>query len=447
LGYSKKGYTSGEIGRAWIEGFDKQTITKAKGRRRLLLVDGHNSHYTREFLQYARAYRIEVVGYPSHSTHVYQGLDVVIFGPMKHNWTLARDKWERRGHTVDKTNFLAVYAEAHMKTLTESNIKSAFRATGVIPLNPDIVTTEMMAPSLSTSTRTTVPVQQSSPIRVMSEMVLDYIDSQTIQASANSTENIENVLGPSTSTPFVVRSAVDGLASTSAAFLTSTSPIRSTFAPPTFKPSTISPLRRPRYTELLAEQVRTLHEQDLRDALVESEARDTVRKEYLVGMQASVVLANLYTSRVQGQLQAAEEKKKKQGKRRLMGDGKAKFFSGDEFYALCVEDERKRKEEEIAAEQRKNQRQSHAAGLAEWKKSCAAVKERNREKKDRFEEAVKEWESERAVAKAEKRRPGWQKPKWKQDFQPETLPERPKKTVEDEEDNEESELEGDDEID
>ena len=77
------------------------------------------------------------------------------------------------------------------------------------------------------------------------------------------------------------------------------------------------------------------------------------RKEVMMGMQARVVLANIYTSQVQGQLQAAEEKKKKKEKTRLMGDGKAKFFSGDEFYNLCVEDSQRR-EDEVVAEQRKN---------------------------------------------------------------------------------------------
>jgi hypothetical protein len=67
LGYSKKGYTDGEIGRAWIENFDKETRAKVKGRRCLLLVDRHNSHYTLGFLNYARAHQIEVVGYPSHA--------------------------------------------------------------------------------------------------------------------------------------------------------------------------------------------------------------------------------------------------------------------------------------------------------------------------------------------------------------------------------------------
>ena len=152
------------------------------------------------------------------------------------------------------------------------------------------------------------------------------------------------------------------------------------------------------------------------------------------GMQAGVMLANVYASTVQSQLQAAEEKKSKGKKKRLVDDGKAKFFSGDDFFALCVEDERVREEEGVAAEQRKSQRQSHAIALAAWKKDCDAIRERNKAKKLAYDKANTEWEVERTAAKLEKRRPGWLQPKWKQDFQPETLTERPKKSTEDDED-------------
>jgi hypothetical protein len=437
LGYSKKGYTDGEIGRTWIENFEKATRAKAKGRRRLLLVDGHNSHYTLGFLDYARTHRIEVIGYPSHSTHVYQGLDVVIFAPMKKRWSEARDDWERRGHTVDKTNFLAIYAEAHIKTLTPENIKAAFRKTGVIPFNPDVVTTDMMAPSQATSTHATVPIQQSGPIKTMSEMVINYMDYQRMAASSNNSIDTEDLPEP-LSTPFFVRSAIDELSSTSAAFLVSSSPIQSTSAPPAFQPSTISPFRSSRYADLLARPVTTAHEQSLHDALIESEARDTTRKECMVGMQAGVVLANIYSSRVQSQLQAREEKKNNKGKKRLMGDGKAKFFSGDDFYAMCVEDERQRAEGEAEAAERKSRRESHVVALAAWKKDCDGIRDRNREKKMKYDAAMVDWEAEKVAAKLEQRRPGWQKPKWKQDYEPEVMPERPKKSVEDNDDEPES---------
>jgi hypothetical protein len=442
LGYSKKGYTDGEIGQAWIETFDKETRAKAKGRRRLLLVDGHNSHYTPGFLKYARAHQIEVVGYPSHSTHVYQGLDVVIFAPMKKRWSEARDDWERRGHTVDKTNFLAVYAEAHAKTLIPENIKAAFRKTGVIPFNPDVVTTDMMAPSQETSTRATVPIQQSGPIKTISEIIIDYIDYQKIATSNDPMNDEAEDLPEPSSVPLFMRSAIDELSSTSAGFLVSSSPIQSTSTPPAFQPSTISPPKPSRYSNLLAQPAMTKHEQNLRDALIESEARDAARKECMVGMQAGVVLANIYSSRVQGQLQAREEKTKNKGKR-LMGDGKAKFFSGDQFYAMCVEDERQRAEGEAEAAERRSRRESHVAALAAWKKDCDGIRDRNREKKMKYDAAVIKWEAEKAAAKLERRRPGWPKPKWKQDYEPEVMPERPKKNVEDD-DDESNDGDGDD---
>src|SRR5258706_8159306 len=44
---SEKGYSSNIIGSQWIETvFDAQTVHIANGRKRLLVVDGHASHFT-----------------------------------------------------------------------------------------------------------------------------------------------------------------------------------------------------------------------------------------------------------------------------------------------------------------------------------------------------------------------------------------------------------------
>jgi hypothetical protein len=53
LGYSKKGWTDGEIGVEWIKESDQKTAAKADGEYHLPLVDGHVSHYTCGFLEYA----------------------------------------------------------------------------------------------------------------------------------------------------------------------------------------------------------------------------------------------------------------------------------------------------------------------------------------------------------------------------------------------------------
>lgn len=96
MGYPKKGYTSGKIGAAWLEDWDKLTKMKTDNvhQYRLLLVDGHSSHFTLSFLEYTCQNKIVIVCYPSHSTHIYQGLNVAIFGVLKWIWTEEYDTFK-----------------------------------------------------------------------------------------------------------------------------------------------------------------------------------------------------------------------------------------------------------------------------------------------------------------------------------------------------------------
>ena len=74
---SDKGYTSKEIGHEWIEMvFDPQTCVITNGHSRLLVVDGHASHFTSELLEYAQAHRIVVLCLPAHTTHQLQSGNV-----------------------------------------------------------------------------------------------------------------------------------------------------------------------------------------------------------------------------------------------------------------------------------------------------------------------------------------------------------------------------------
>jgi hypothetical protein len=50
---SPSGWTNNDIGLAWLKQvFDRYTKPKARLRYRLLIVDGHGSHLTREFIEY-----------------------------------------------------------------------------------------------------------------------------------------------------------------------------------------------------------------------------------------------------------------------------------------------------------------------------------------------------------------------------------------------------------
>lgn len=103
--------------------------------------------------------------YPAHTTHILQGLDVVIFTTMKLYLSDEWDKWEwETGQKISKTNFLAIYGRAHLHTLMAKNIKATFQKTGVWPFNPNVISTEMMAPSKETSREGHLPIVPATPV-------------------------------------------------------------------------------------------------------------------------------------------------------------------------------------------------------------------------------------------------------------------------------------------
>lgn len=332
MGYQKKGYTSGEIGVAWLKDWDKQTKAKARGRTRLLVVDGHSSHYTLRFLEYARDNNIVVLCYPSHSTHVYQGLDVVIFSVLKRAWSDERDQFEARGSAVTKLNFMAVYAKAHIRTFTKSNIRAAFAKTGIVPYNPDVVTTEMMAPSLETSTTSMLPLGLPSPVCEVVDLISHHKARKRKRQEADDAQEMTKIVAELPTSPYSpVRHGLASLATTSASFLVSDSPILSNATLPPLFTTIISPFAQ-RDAVLLNGKPSTDHEATLQDALHASNAVVMAQKQIIVGMQAQTVLQAMYLEGVRGQLQGQElkkAKKKKTGKINM--DGRAKILTQDDI--------------------------------------------------------------------------------------------------------------------
>ena len=175
FGHSKKGQTDEEIGAEWIKHFNQQTHHKVDEKQwRLLLVDGHNSHYTLAFLEYALAHKIHILCYPAHGTHIYQGLNVAVFSILKLYWAQDKDKWLREKCTmVNKTNFLHVDGIVHTQVLTLAIIKTAFEKTGVVPFNPNVVMEEMMALSLETSYCGHMPLTPTTPVQIATDLLYE----------------------------------------------------------------------------------------------------------------------------------------------------------------------------------------------------------------------------------------------------------------------------------
>ena len=171
-----------ELGVHFIKAFNDMTSTHADPNFPCILhLDCHNSHVTLEFLLYAKEHNIIVMGYVPHTTHLCQGLDVILFSPHKRAFAEECEKHEQEtGQTLERADFVVVNHRAVVRVFTQSNILAAFRKTGIRPFDPTVITEKMLAPSLPTSLQPSqvFPIIQPSPVR----KVLDIIwGSQVIQ--------------------------------------------------------------------------------------------------------------------------------------------------------------------------------------------------------------------------------------------------------------------------
>jgi len=405
LGYQQKGWTDGEIGAEWIKHFDKATCTKANGKYRLLIVDGHNSHYTIAFLQYAWEHMIIVICYPAHSTHLYQGLDVMIFSVLKLYLGQEHDAWfKATSQPIDKNNFLRILSKAYVSTLMPEHVKTAFWKTGIHPFNPSMITSEMLATSKDTSVEAHLPATiKSTPESV--QIIVDLMHKLQVTAGADTEINapafsgdIMEIAGdcvpdlvtqitrsswsnpatvpcstqPSTSTSLpttttlqILEEAVTALKKTNSNFLVSPIPTTSSDPAPCHTSCSQCDMSGTINTckATLMIEPKTANKLLLLSALHESKSNLHQIEVHAFKLQASNILNEAYTSRLKHQLAMQEEKNKNKNKNKvikLVGDGSPCLLTADDFYELVKE-----KEKEVQDEARRK---------GEWKEARGCIR-------------------------------------------------------------------------
>ena len=93
---------------------------------RLLIMDGHSSHETTEFMFKCLEFNIYLLFLPAYSSHVLQPLDLSIFSPLKATY---QKELNLLGSLLDsvltgKRNFLLCYYRAREAAITVSNIQA-----------------------------------------------------------------------------------------------------------------------------------------------------------------------------------------------------------------------------------------------------------------------------------------------------------------------------------
>lgn len=132
---SENGWTDRQIGLEWLQHFDKYTRGRASGRYRLLILDGHASHVSFDFVQYCEDHNIVALCLPPHSTHLLQPLDIGIFSALARLYKQLVQKNAIFGAVrVDNRQFLLYYQEA--RKCISKNIAGAWQGAGLIPYDP-----------------------------------------------------------------------------------------------------------------------------------------------------------------------------------------------------------------------------------------------------------------------------------------------------------------------
>jgi hypothetical protein len=140
---SPSGWTNNDIGLAWLEQvFDRYTKEKARQSYRLLILDGHGSHVTMDFIEYCDQNKILLAIFPPHSTHTLQPLDVCMFKPLSQAYSNELSAFLERSQglsPIKKGDFFPLFWKAWVSSFKEDTIINSFKATGISPLEPDVI--------------------------------------------------------------------------------------------------------------------------------------------------------------------------------------------------------------------------------------------------------------------------------------------------------------------
>lgn len=133
-------YMNDQLALDWVKLFEKWSRNRRVRGWRLLILDGHTTHGTREVIEFCDAHNILIFCMLPHTTHLCQPLDVRVFQQYKHWYGKAVSRAYSTGCTDHgKMEFLNAIRSVRMLTFKPTTIMSGWKAAGIIPFNPMVV--------------------------------------------------------------------------------------------------------------------------------------------------------------------------------------------------------------------------------------------------------------------------------------------------------------------
>jgi hypothetical protein len=126
------------------------------------------------------------------------------------------------------------------------------------------------------------------------------------------------------------------------------------------------------------------------------------------------VLQNIYCERMRNEMQSLEErgKKKKSGTAIKIKEvnAKGRLLTSDQMIDLYAQHHNENQARAAEKEHRKDAREKHSEALKKWRAQEDERKKKCDEINARYQTELKAWETEKELAKIEKRCAGWKKP-------------------------------------
>jgi 4-hydroxybenzoate polyprenyltransferase len=109
--HSQNSWTSNNIAYEWLKKIFIPDTNPGDGSHRMLIMNGHSSHITTDFMFECKINRIHCLYLPSHTSHITQPLNLALFGSVKHTYRHQISELSALDDSapVKKHRFIAIY--------------------------------------------------------------------------------------------------------------------------------------------------------------------------------------------------------------------------------------------------------------------------------------------------------------------------------------------------
>ena len=202
---SQSGWSNAEIFHTYLtDHFHRYSTPRSAEKPLLLLYDGHRSHITPNLIDWAVENNIILYVLPPHTSHILQPMDVGCFGPFSKIYSNECLKFQRsHGATVTHYTVCSLACKAYAAALSQQNLQSAFRRSGIHPYNPDSIPRSLFVISNERHTQVSiapvnvnVQINPSSPLPDVTDATVDNISDDVIVPETETSRTSNNKCKP-----------------------------------------------------------------------------------------------------------------------------------------------------------------------------------------------------------------------------------------------------------